>query len=148
MPGTPGCRDISPFSADDAEVKGGGPVTIGRGCGGGADAPVILAGRPWRSVAFGGSVPGGIRGVEDCLAYCWDEGHYGWDCGRVGLKMGALSRSDRWAWSESVEMKVESRPTESSRSRALSGSSGEGCPERDAWSSSWSDSGKTSEPRF
>lgn len=102
MPGTPGCRDISPFSVDVAEAKGGGPVItepiIGRGCGGGADAPVILAGRcPWRSVAFGGSVPGGIRGVEDCLACCWDNGRCGWECGRVGLGIGALGLSDRWA---------------------------------------------------
>ncbi len=78
MPGTPGCRERSLLSVDDAEVKGG-PVTtepiIGRGCGGGTDAPVIPAGWcPWRSVAFGGSVPGGIRGVEDCLACCWDDG--------------------------------------------------------------------------
>jgi len=48
MPGTLGCRETSPFSVDDAEVKGGGPVPtepiIERDCGGGADAPVILAG--------------------------------------------------------------------------------------------------------
>ncbi len=40
----------------------------------------------------------------------------------------------------------ERRPTESSRSRASSEPSGEGCPERDGRSSSRSDSGTTSEP--
>jgi hypothetical protein len=101
MPGTPGCRERSPFSFDDAEVKGGGPATTEpmaeRGCGGGAGAPVILVGCPWSSIAFGGSVPCDIRGVEDRPACCWDAGRCGWDCGRVGLAMGPLSLSDRWA---------------------------------------------------
>src|SRR6266850_5200032 len=95
MPATPGCRERSPFSVDDAEVSGGGPVptpgpAIGRGCGGAADPPPILAGCPWRRVAFGGRVPGGMRGVRDCLICCWDDGRCGWDWGRAGLAMGAL----------------------------------------------------------
>jgi hypothetical protein len=78
--GTPGCRERSPFSVDDAEVRGGGPATeptLGRCCGGGAGAPVILVGCPWRSIAFAGSVPGVIRGVGDRPACCWDDGRCG-----------------------------------------------------------------------
>ena len=45
MPGTRGCRKRPPFLVDDADVEYGKPaVTIGRGCVGGADVPVICAG--------------------------------------------------------------------------------------------------------
>jgi hypothetical protein len=83
-PGAPGCRERSPFSVDDAGVKGGGPaptlvLMLGRGCGGGADTLLMLAGCPWRSIAFGGSVLGGMWGVSDERICCWDGDRCGWD---------------------------------------------------------------------